>query len=410
MSPFESPIVTTRGDADAPLVVLLHGRGARETDIMGVAGALPSGLSYAAVRAPIAEGRGFAWFANRGIGRPQPESLRATMDWFRRWLDQVAPAGRPVFLVGFSGGAAFAGGLVLDDPARFAGAAILYGTLPFEAGVPTTAARLAGVPMFVAQGEHDHVIPRELLDRTWHYLTGESGAPTIARRDPVGHGIAPEALASLAGWLAERVNFLATHGKPTCAATPWPTLPGELPHRAGKRPEISVTIPQQQRTDIAPVELQEKLFARISQLSDVDSRQSAISVPGARGFMLPETLHAPAEAFLVPQVGEFAHLHPAYDGSLHVALPLGLAADAIEHGWAVAHPLAGIRLTPGMVLIYGPRDESELDVVTAIVTASHAWATGTFDEQQHLPAHSKKPANAGKSARAESNNTHEMEK
>ena len=48
------------------------------------------------------------------------------MDWFRAWLDDVAPAGRPVVLVGFSGGAAFAGGLVLDDPSRYAGAAVLY--------------------------------------------------------------------------------------------------------------------------------------------------------------------------------------------------------------------------------------------------------------------------------------------
>jgi phospholipase/carboxylesterase len=78
----------------------------------------------------------------------------------------------------------------------------------------------------------------------------------------------------------------------------------------------------------------------------------------------------------VPQVREFAHLHPGHDGSLHIALPVGLAADAIRHGWAVAHPLAGIRLTPGMVLVYGPRDERELDIVTAIVSTSHAWATG----------------------------------
>ena len=45
-----------------------------------------------------------------------PTSLEATMRWFRGWLDAVAPAGRPVVLVGFSGGAAFAGGLVLTDP------------------------------------------------------------------------------------------------------------------------------------------------------------------------------------------------------------------------------------------------------------------------------------------------------
>jgi phospholipase/carboxylesterase len=378
-SPFGAPIAVTRGDAVAPLVVLLHGRGSRETEIMALADALPPELSYAAVRAPLAEGSGFAWFANRGIGRPVPGSLRATMDWFNAWLDGIAPPGRPVLLVGFSGGAAFAGGLVLDNPERFAGAAILYGTLPFDAGVPTVTARLAGVPVFVAQGEHDHVIPRELLDRTWQYLTEESGAPTIARRDPVGHGIATGALAELSGWLGERADHIARHGFPGREPARWPVLPEGLPYRAGPRPRVSVTIPQQQLTDNSPPELQEKLFARLGALVGVDTGPSVISVPGARGFMLthaPTT--GPAQAFLVPRAREFAHLHPGHDGSLHIALPVGMAADAIRHGWAVAHPLAGIRLTPGMVLVYGPRDERELDVVTAIVSTSHAWATGKF--------------------------------
>jgi phospholipase/carboxylesterase len=200
-----APVVATAGSDDpaAPLVVLLHGRGSNEREILTLSGHLPPDFSYAAVRAPIAEGGGFAWFANRGIGRPVAASLRITMDWFRGWLDTVALPGRPVVLVGFSGGAAFAGGLLLDAPARYAGAAILYGTLPFDAGVPTTPQRLVGVPVLVAQGEHDRVIPRELLDRTWDYVTGESGAQNTARRDPVGHGIAPQALQALADWLRE---------------------------------------------------------------------------------------------------------------------------------------------------------------------------------------------------------------
>ncbi|MEV8615020.1 phospholipase [Amycolatopsis sp. NPDC051373] len=367
----ETPVVETRG-AEGPLVVLLHGRGSRESEIIGLADALPKGFRYAAVRAPIAEGGGFAWFANRGIGRPTPESLRITMDWFLAWLDRQRG---PVLLIGFRGGAAFAGGLVLDDPDRFAGAAILYGTLPFDAGVPTGPARLAGLPVFLAHGEHDQVIPRDLQDRTWRYLTAESGAPTIARRDPVGHGFAPDALASLGGWLAERADFLERRRVPGPQPTRWDGLE-ELPPRTGKRSDVSVTIPQQQLTDNASAELQEKLFARINALPGVHSTQSAISVPGARGFMLADGQAGPADAFLVPQAGEFAHLHPRSDGSLHVALPVSLAAEAIERGWAVAHPLAGIRLTPGMVLVYGPRDETELDVVTAIVSTSHAWATG----------------------------------
>jgi phospholipase/carboxylesterase len=372
-------MVATAGSTDpaAPLVVLLHGRGSNEREILALADHLLTGPAYAAVRAPIAEGGGYAWFANRGIGRPVTESLRATMDWFRGWLDDVAPAGRQVVLVGFSGGAAFAGGLLLDDPDRYAGGAILYGTLPFDAGVPTTPARLVGVPVVVAQGEYDTVIPRELLNRTWDYLLNESGAPTIARRDPVDHGIAPEALATLAGWLSERLIFLAHHGRPGPGPATWSALPGgQLLSRAGSRPVVSAEIPQEQRSDNAPLELQEQVFARIARLPGVSTQQSAISVPGARGFVLARPLCGPDDAFLVPSAGEFAHVHPDHDGSLHLALPMPLATDVIAKGWGVAHPLAGVRLTSGMVMLFGPRDPAELETVLGVVTSSHAWASG----------------------------------
>jgi predicted esterase len=154
-APFAEPTVAWQGpdDPNRPLVVLLHGRGSDESGIIGLANHLPAGFSYAAVRAPIPAGGGFAWFANRGTGRPVAESLAQTRDWFRTWLDPIAPEGRPVILVGFSGGAAFAGGLMLADPQRFAGTAVLYGTLPFEAGVPTSPDRLSGAPVFLAHGK-----------------------------------------------------------------------------------------------------------------------------------------------------------------------------------------------------------------------------------------------------------------
>ncbi|ETT27849.1 phospholipase [Rhodococcus aetherivorans] len=366
-------------DPSRPLVVLLHGRGADERSMLALAPLLPTGPSYAAVRAPLAEGGGYAWFANRGIGRPVADSLAQTMAWFRTWLDEVAPAPRPVILVGFSGGAAFAGGLLLHEPRRFAGAAILYGTLPFDAGVPITAARLAGVPVFLAQGETDTVIPRDLLDRTWTYLLGESGAPTYARKDPGGHGLPRATVAQLAGWISERLDFLTRRPPPATGRTTWTTLPGAtLPDRVGDRPTVSWTIPQQQRSDHSPPDLQEQLFTRVAALPAVTTGPSAISVPGARGFMVDPDPNVPLDAFLVPQVGEFAHLHPGHDGSVHLALPPALAADAVARGWASAHPLAGIRLARGMVLIYGPRTRAELDVVAAIVTTSHAYATGTL--------------------------------
>ena len=104
-------------------------------------------------------------------------------------------------LVGFSGGAAFAGGLLLDDPSRWAGTAFLYGTLPFDAGVDVSPGRLADAPVLVAHGDTDPMIPRDLLDRTWSYLHDESGAELTAYHDGGGHEISAGALAALQGWI-----------------------------------------------------------------------------------------------------------------------------------------------------------------------------------------------------------------
>jgi phospholipase/carboxylesterase len=370
------PVVLTAGSTDpgAPLVVLLHGRGSNERDIIELAAHLPQRASYAAVRAPIAEGPGFAWFANRGIGRPLAQSLRRNMDWFTSWLDTCAPAGREVILVGFSGGAAFAGGLLLDQPSRYCGAAILYGTLPFDAGVPVTPGRLATIPVFVAQGEQDAVIPRELLDATWEYLTNPSGAPAWATRYPDGHGISASSLSDLAGWLQSRLAYLDEHPVGSDVHVPWPGLAGGvLPERDGSRPQVSTKTPQEQLTQNSPPALQEELYVRLAALPSVTTQPSAISVPGARAFVLAGRA-GPPDAFLVPEVGEFAHLHPSYDGSLHVALPPAMAADIVTKGWGVAHPLAGLRVTPGMVMIFGPRTTAELEVICAVVAFSHTWA------------------------------------
>lgn len=212
MTGFGEPVVAWRGATDpaAPLVVLSHGRGSHETDIIALADHLPIGPAYAAVRAPIGEGGGYAWFANRDIGRPIAESLAHTMGWFRTWLDTVTPVARPVVLVGFSGGAAFAGGLILDDPHRYTGAAILYGTLPFDAGVPTTPGRLAGLPTLVAHGDTDTVIPRDLLERTWTYLHGDAGSATTGVRDPGGHGLTVHVVDQLSRWLTDVIGTETT--------------------------------------------------------------------------------------------------------------------------------------------------------------------------------------------------------
>jgi phospholipase/carboxylesterase len=163
---------------------------------------LPSTFSYASVRAPYRHGRHFAWFA---AGR----SLEATCRWFEAWLDTVAVK-RPILLVGFSAGAAFAGGAMLLNPARYRGVAMLCGTMPFDADVPVSPRRLVDLDVFLAHRFDDTMIPRGLLDRTWTYLTEDSGARCFAQRYEGHHGVSPDMVSDLSVWLGE-ISAASSH-------------------------------------------------------------------------------------------------------------------------------------------------------------------------------------------------------
>jgi phospholipase/carboxylesterase len=193
----DSPIVQWRigEDPEAPLVVLLHGWGEDEADMLHLCDELQDGSSCASLRAPYSQGQNHAWFA-------PGKSIEATCAWFEGWLDQVALE-RQALLVGFSAGAAFAGGALLVSPVRYLGAAMLCGTLPFEAVGSTPQRRLVGLEMFLAHKFDDTRIPRELLDRTWTYLTQDSGARCHALRYPGDHGLSQPMLSDLSIWLGE---------------------------------------------------------------------------------------------------------------------------------------------------------------------------------------------------------------
>jgi Family of unknown function (DUF5519) len=143
--------------------------------------------------------------------------------------------------------------------------------------------------------------------------------------------------------------------------------------RAGAKPRTTPTNPHTQLDQIAPAALQERVFSLARGLSGVVVGPSHVSVPGARAFHLPACGHPAADGFMLAR--EFAHLHPPSDGSLHMSLPTGIVDTVVANGWAEFHPLAGQHGLPrNIVMVYGPRDEDELEIVSALVRASYAGA------------------------------------
>jgi uncharacterized protein (TIGR00369 family) len=154
--------------------------------------------------------------------------------------------------------------------------------------------------------------------------------------------------------------------------------PCTVPERRGPRPETTHPTrdqpgPHQQLSDTAPRHLQDELLRRVRTLPEVEVGWSAISVPYARGFHLkPHAAKGPAEAF--QRGSEFGHLHPEHDGSLHLNLPPALYDEVLRAGWGEPHPISGT------MLVFGPRDEAELEIVWRLVCASYNWATATKDD------------------------------
>jgi Family of unknown function (DUF5519) len=151
-----------------------------------------------------------------------------------------------------------------------------------------------------------------------------------------------------------------------------------LPTRPGPRPTTSKGMPHTQ-LDQQPSEaqLRDKLAQLAFALPGVSEQPSGISVPGARALVLDAaSASGPSEAFLIGR--EFAHFHPRADHSLHLTLPRQLAEEACTAGWAELHPLAHAGAVPAtMVMVYAPRDEEELKVISSLIEASHRFATGT---------------------------------
>lgn len=171
-------------------------------------------------------------------------------------------------------------------------------------------------------------------------------------------------LAALITWIAAVANVATAQSLPT-RTTPVPKTTSGVPHvQIGVQP-----VP----------EMSEALLARVAEFPGVHLGATRLSLPGAVGFQLSEDMKlARPEAIVGGR--EFAHLHP--DGSLHTSLDPALAREAIEAGWAVAHPWAGQRPGfDGFVMIFTPMTKEELGVVIRLVERSHSHVTGITPPQ-----------------------------
>lgn len=204
-----------RAAAGAPqgALVLLHGRGTDERDLLPLADALDPERRLVAVtpRGPLTlPGQpGAHWYVVRRVGFPDEATFAPTYARLAAWLDALPEAlGVPwsrTVLGGFSQGAAmsFALGFGPDRPAP-AGILALSGFLPRVPGYEPLLAGRDGYPVALGHGAADPVIPVTFAHAAREELLA-AGADLLYRETPgMGHTIDPSFVPALRDWLTSR--------------------------------------------------------------------------------------------------------------------------------------------------------------------------------------------------------------
>jgi phospholipase/carboxylesterase len=184
-------------------LVLLHGLGADEHDLIGLAPYLDDRLEVLSLRAPRnCQFGGYSWFdasIAEGLFNIDCDHARESLANLCAFLEEFE---EPPFLAGFSQGAMMAIGVCLERPDLVSAAVCMSGAL-----LPCFKADSSRLPpMLLTHGQFDPVVSFSYGLSAAGTLR-ETGADVTFERFPMSHEINEDCLALVSRWLSEKINM-----------------------------------------------------------------------------------------------------------------------------------------------------------------------------------------------------------
>ena len=188
--------------AGSTTLLLLHGTGGDESDLLPLGRALVPGAGILSPRGKVLERGAPRFFRRLAEGVFDQEDLaRRTAelgDFITAATQAYALEPDGVVAVGFSNGANIAASLLLRRPGVLRGAVLLSPVVPFE---PDSLPDLKGTAVFIGAGRNDPIAP---VERTKHLaeLLERSGADVTVHWEPGGHTVTKGEVDAAAQWIA----------------------------------------------------------------------------------------------------------------------------------------------------------------------------------------------------------------
>ena len=196
---FEEPTAGTT-QAAPPVLLLLHGTGGDEQDLVSLGRTLAPGLALLSPRGKVLEQGMPRFFRRLALGVFDEADVRFRAAELAEFL-AVARAHyelgtRPIYALGYSNGANIAAALLLLHPEVLAGAILLRATLPLAPEAPPV---LTGKPILVAQGHTDPYVP-PAQGAALEGALRAAGADLETLRLAQGHALEDVELAPIRQW------------------------------------------------------------------------------------------------------------------------------------------------------------------------------------------------------------------
>jgi len=188
----------------ARTLLLLHGTGGNETDLIPLGQSLDPEASLLSPRGKVIENGMPRFFRRLAEGIFDEEDLIRRTHELADFIEQASVTyafdRKNLLGVGYSNGANIASSLMLLRPNTLIGAALLRPMVPI---VPETLPDLRGASVLVAAGQYDPIAPvqetRNLAD-----LLRSAGADVTVSFENAGHGLTNATVDLVRRWLTKR--------------------------------------------------------------------------------------------------------------------------------------------------------------------------------------------------------------
>jgi phospholipase/carboxylesterase len=194
--------VTGEGRAASTTLLLLHGTGGDENDLLPLGASLLPGAAILSPRGAVRERGMPRFFARLSEGIFDLEDLAARTEQLIRFVNgaivKYALDAHRIVAVGFSNGANIAASVLLTEAGILQGAVLIRAMVPFEPARPVA---LGGTPVLLLSGQWDPIATPEQARRLEQLLANAGAAPTLTFFD-AGHELTRGDIAAAASFLA----------------------------------------------------------------------------------------------------------------------------------------------------------------------------------------------------------------